>query len=295
MARDVSIAISAKDNFSQAIVTMRSANQSFNKDLTGLQSKLDQLNKTKTILKVETTKARSELKETEKQFIKTGDAADKLKLEMANANYENTRRNLSLVSDNAKQAEKDIRGLTNAVSKSENRAGSTKSSSLLSSIATSGAVGLVGNMVGEIATTLVGSAFGGEAGTLTSNALSSAAMGAAIGTAIAPGIGTAIGALGGAALGYIQGQNAIFENKDAAFKNYYEDAYNNALNTQSLALTSGSGIASTRESNKISFSTLLGGDDKADEFLSSLTDFASSTPFEYGDLTNISKVLLAYG
>jgi hypothetical protein len=299
MARDISIAISAKDNFSQAITTMRNANQSFNKDITGLQSKLNELNRTKIALKVDTDKARNALREAEKQFSKTGEAADKLNLELANADYENARRNLSLVSDNAKQAEKDIRSLSKAVSQSENRAGSSSSSgssgSEISALAKSGAVGLVGNVIGDIATTWAGSALGGEAGTLASSALSTGAMGAAIGTAIAPGIGTAIGALGGAVLGYIQGQSAIFENKDDAFKNYYQEAFNNSLSAQSQALTSGSGIASTREANKISFSTLLGGDDKANEFLASLTDFAASTPFEYDDLTNISKTLLAYG
>ncbi len=298
MARDISIAISAKDNFSQAITTMRNANQSFNKDLTGLQTKLNELNKTKTTLKVDTDKAKTALKEAEKQFIKTGDAADKLKLELANADYENTRRNLSLVSSNAKQAEKDILSLSGAVSKSENRAGTTGAiggSSLLSSIATSGAVGLVGNTLGGIASSWINSAYGSEAGTLASSALSTGAMGAAIGTAIAPGIGTAIGALGGTVLGLIQGQNAIFEKKDDAFKDYYQDLYNDVLEIQNRSLVSGTGIASTREANRISFSTLLGGDDKADEFLSSLTDFASSTPFAYDELTNISKVLLAYG
>ena len=298
MARDVSIAISAKDNFSQAITTMRNANQSFNKDLTGLQSKLNELNKTKAVLKVDTKKAKEALKEAEKQFEKTGNAADKFNLELANADYENARRNLSLVSDNAKKAEKEMRNLTDTTSKFENRASSLSSNSstgLLKSLAASGATQMLGNMLGDVATTWVGSAYGAEASTLTSSMLSSGAMGAAIGSAIAPGIGTAIGALGGAVIGYIQGNNAIFEGKDDAFKSYYEELYNEALDSQSQALTSGIGIASSREANRISFSTLLGGESKANEYLGSLTEFASVTPFSYDELTNISKVLLAYG
>jgi tape measure domain-containing protein len=299
MARDISIAISAKDNFSQSIATMRNANQSFNKDLTGLQTKLNELNRTKAILKVDTDKAKSSLKDAEKQFAKTGEAADKLNLELSNANYENARRNLSLVSGNAKQAEKDILNLTGAISKSENRAGRSGSSGgtsgLLSGIATSGAVGMVGNILSDLATTGVGSAYGGEASILASSALSSGAMGAAIGTAIAPGIGTAVGALSGALLGYIQGQNKIFEAKDEAFKSYYEELYSTVLDSQNQSLALGSGVASTREANRISFSTLLGGDKQANEYLNSLTDFASVTPFAYDELTNISKVLLAYG
>ena len=138
MARDISIAISARDNFTQAITTMRNANQSFNKDLTGLQSKLDALNKNKITLKVETDKAKTALKEAERQFAATGDAADKMNMELANANYETARRNLDLVSKNARRAEKDILSLTGAVSKAENKAGNgTKT--LISSLAAAGA------------------------------------------------------------------------------------------------------------------------------------------------------------
>lgn len=295
MARDVSIAISARDNFSQAITTMRNANQAFNKDITGLQSKLDELNKTKITLKVDTDKAKRDLKDAEKQFSLTGDAADKLNLELANANYENARRNLSLVSQNAKQAEKNILNLTDAVSKSENRAGSgSGGSSIINSLAASGATKMVGDMFGSVAMTYVNSAFGAETGTMASSVMSSGAMGAAIGSAIAPGIGTAIGALGGALIGYVQGQNAIFEKKDDAFKSYYENLYNVSLEQQRKSLSSGSNISSMREANMISFETLLGSG-QATGYLKSLVDFAAVTPFAYDDLVDISKTLLAYG
>lgn len=296
MGRDVSIAISAKDNFSQAITTMRNANQGFNKDLTGLQSKLNELNKTKAILKVDTDKAKASLKDAEKQFMKTGDAADKLNLELANANYENARRNLSLVSDNAKKAEKDMRSLADTVSKSENRASSTGStaSSLLNSLAASGTTKMIGDMLGNVGTTWISSAYGSNTGTMASSMLSSGSMGAAIGTAIAPGIGTAIGALGGAIIGYINGNNAVFEEKDSSFKSYYEDLYNTVLDNQGQALTSGSGIASKREMDKISFETLL-GKEGADKYLKSVVQFGMDTPFDYDSLLDISKVLLAYG
>lgn len=303
MARDISIAISAKDNFSQAITTMRNANQAFNKDLTGLQAKLDALNKTKVSLKVEVDKAKKELKEAEKQFTLTGDAVSKMNLELANINYEKARRNLALVSESAKQAEKDILKLTDAYSKAENKASrnsGTKSmedsaSNLLNTLAKSGAINFVGNVLSDTALTYINSAFGQVAGTMASSVLSGATSGAAIGNAIAPGIGAAVGAIGGAILGSIQGQNEIFKKRDDAFKSYYQDLYNDVLETQEQALLSGKGIASTRETDRMSFATLLGGDNKAKDFLNSLTGFAASTPFAYDELTKISKVLLAYG
>ena len=298
LGRDISIAINAKDNYTQAITTMKNANQAFNKDLAGLNSKLDALNKNKITLKVDVSKAKKELSEAEKQFAKTGEAADKMNLELANAKYENARRNLSLVSDNAKQAEKDIRSLSNAVSKNENRASASKNQSttgsILGTIAASGAVSLIGDTIGGITSTYVNSAYGSEASTIFNSAFSTAGMGAAIGTAIAPGIGTAVGAALGGIIGVIQGNAQVFEKKDDSFKQYYQDQFKSVIDEQNNSLSSGSGIASSREQNKISFSTLLGGDKNATSYLKDITKFASDTPFEYDDLTKISKTLLAY-
>jgi len=293
MARDISIAISARDNFTQAITTMRNANQSFNKDLTGLQSKLDALNKNKITLKVETDKAKTALKEAERQFAATGDAADKLKMELANANYENARRNLELVSKNAKQAEKDILSLTGAVSKAENKAGSG-AKTLISSLAAAGAFKLLGDTAANITAGVVGSAYGGAGNTLLSNILSGAASGAAVGS-ILPGVGTAIGAAAGAGLGIINGGVSLYTAKDDAFKKVVQDSYNSAKQRQSDELASGSTIAGSREQKQISFATLLGSEEAAKDYLAEMTEFAAKTPFGYDQLATISKTMLAYG
>ena len=301
MGRDISIVISAKDNFSTAINTMKNANNSFNKDLTGLSTKLDTLNKKKLSLKIETDKAKTSLKEAEKQFLKTGDAADRLNLELANMEYDNAKRNLNLVSQNAKQAEKDILSLTNAVSKADNKAGSSLGSGLngdntsaLSKLASAGLAKMVGDTLANTANTLTSSAFGSEVGTMFSSVLGGAVTGAAIGSIIS-GIGTAVGGVVGGVVGAISGATSIYENKDDAFKSYYQTQYNDVLENQSTKLESGTSIAGSREQNRISFGTLLGGDENAVSFLKDLTQFASKTPFEYDDLTSISKTLLAYG
>lgn len=109
MARDISIAISAKDNFTQAVTTMRNANQSFNKDLEGLSGKLNSLNKTKVTLQIDADKAKRELKEAQKAFAAMNDeAADDTKLREAMENYDNVRRNLKLVADEARDTEKAL-------------------------------------------------------------------------------------------------------------------------------------------------------------------------------------------
>ena len=194
MARDISIAISARDNFTQAITTMRNANMAFNKDLTGLQSKLDALNKNKITLKVETDKAKSALKEAEKQFIATGSAADKMKMELAHADHE-----------------------------------------------------------------------------------------------------SAAGAVVGAGLGVINGLTSLYTAKDEAFKSAVQESYNKAKQEQADILSTGITIAGSREQKQISFTTLLGSEEAARDYLAEMTDFASRTPFQYDQLANISKTMLAYG
>jgi tape measure domain-containing protein len=298
MAKSVSISITARDNFSSAITSMRNSTQAFRTDLTGVQSKLDALNKNKVTLKIDTLKAKAALKEAEEQFKKTGSAADKMALMVANADYENARRNLELLSKNAKQAEKDILNMTSAISKADNRAGGGGgggSSSFLSKLAVSGASSYLGNVASQIANTYIGSAYGNEVGTYFGSALSGAGMGAAIGSAIAPGIGTAVGAALGTVVGLVQGAVKVFEKQDEGFKEYYKAQYDTVIQAQKDALESGTGIAANREQKMIAFATLLGGEDAARSYLGEMTAFASKTPFSYDELANISKTLLAYG
>ncbi len=208
-----------------------------------------------------------------------------------------TLRNLSLLTDAIDTTEKHMKSLTDVFNESEKKAGKIFKSTLKGMIDDYGSSGLDTLINGTISmtTTYVSSAYGAEAGTITSNALSSGAMGAALGSSIAPVIGTAIGALGGALFGYIQGKVQIFEGKDEAFKSYYSGLYNSVLQAQSQSLTNGTAVAAKRETNQLPFSTLLGGDNKANNFLDSLTDFANNTPYDYDEVVSISKSLLSNG
>ena len=67
--------------------------------------------KNKYTLKLDVKKAQQALKEAEKQFEKTGDAADGLKMELAQANYDNAVRNLNVVAKAARDTgEGDLQG-----------------------------------------------------------------------------------------------------------------------------------------------------------------------------------------
>lgn len=297
MARDISIAINVKDNFSQTITSMRNANQNFIKDLSELQTKMDGISKIKTTIKVDTKKAKEDIKDVGEEFLKTNKAFEKFNQGLDNISFDNINQGASTLVGNLKEAKAGLENYAQTNSKVDNSAGKTKLSTkdVLSKVGASAAKDIVGDVVGEVATTFIGSAYGSDAATVASSTLSTAAMGAAIGTSIAPGIGTAIGALGGAVLGFIQGQNKVFEKKDDAFKSYYKDLYDNILNDQANTLQNGSAVAASRELDNVSFSRLLGGEGTADVFLSSLSDFAIATTYSYDELTDISKELISSG
>ena len=286
---EASIAIKSTDRYSATVKEMSKVTKAFDKDVGKMEKTLTALSKTKVSLRMDLSKAKSELKAAEKQFDATKSAADRLTLEMAQVNYDNVVRNLNAVTKAARDTEK-------AISKTENSAGSSgggigAASSIVSAIAASG----IGNMVGDLAlnvgTSIAGSIGGDNAGTVVSSMLSSAATGAAMGS-ILPGIGTAVGAAIGAAVGGVSGGLQIFEKKDDAFKSYVQDAYDTVVGEQETSLTSGSSIAGSREQTQMAFAQKLGGDPAANAYLDQVKAMAKDTNYTYDEITGYSKLLL---
>lgn len=292
MSNEATLVISAKDNYSEAIRKMQRTQTSFRKDLGLLQKDLDALNRNKITLKTDLAKAKRDLKEAEKAFAATGDEAERLRLEAANADYENIRQNLDLVSKAAKQTSRDMENLTGVVSKTENRMGGAGST--LSTLAKAGLFSMTGNAAAALGGSLVSSAFGGQTGSAIASVLGGAASGAAMGSVAGPA-GTAIGAAVGTLTGAIQAFTAQFESKDDAFKSVVQDTYNDIKQSRTESLSNGSEIAASRETAKRSFTTLFGDTGAAEKFLSDVTEFANVTPFLFDDLTSMGKVLKTYG
>lgn len=291
---DVSIVIKSTDRFSDAIKTMSHSAKSFSKDMDGMQSKLNALNKTKATLKVDVDKAKAELKSAEKQFAATGESIDDL--EEKRLTFENALQNLRLVSKEAANVEKQMLKTGDAFSKTENKASSgfgSQMSGALKTIAAAGGIKMIGDSVSQWANTLVTSTVGSNAGTIFSSLLSGATSGAAMGSLAGP-IGTAIGAAIGGSVGLLNGGNQVFQKQDDAFKSYVQDAYDTVTQEQSSSLTTGSAIAAGRETDRISFATLFGDAGIADTYLANLVEMSNNTPFLYDDLTAMSKTLATY-
>lgn len=301
---DVSIALSAKDNFSQTLRKLASeANTSVN-DVDALQKSLTKLNNTRTNLKLDLSRAKSELREAEKRFKATGDAADELALKDKQLEFDNLTSQLKAVSASAQTAEKNMMSLAGTNSKLSNRAsGSGKSGSMWGTLggalATAGFGDMLSGSLSQAAGAFLGSYYGASDGaaieSVLGGAISGASMGAAAGSII-PGVGTAIGAAVGGAIGAVSGGIEAaaqkFTEKDEAFKSYVQESVEGVLDEQAQALTSGSAIAGTREQTRMAFSKALGGDEAADAYLEQVREMASRTNYTYDEITGYTKQLL---
>ncbi|HPY37084.1 MAG TPA: tape measure protein, partial [Clostridia bacterium] len=290
--RDVSLMISAKDNYSDAIKKMQQTQTVFRKDLSMLNNELNHLNRNKITLKTDLTQAKNELKTAEQAFKATGNEASRLQLEAAQANYDNIKSNLDLVSKAAKQTERDMQNLTGTLSKAETRAGGAGDT--LSKLASAGLGAMFGRAAADAGGMMLGSAFGTEMGGAITSMLSGAATGAAMGSIAGP-MGTAIGAGVGLATGTLQAATQMFAKRDEAYKDAVSTLYEDALSGRAEQLQAGTEIAGRREMRQISFGTLLGDETKAQAFLQDLIKFAEVTPFHEDELAEISKKMLAFG
>lgn len=292
---ETSIVIKATDRYSDVLKTLSKTTKAFTKDVDSLEEGLYALNKNKYTLKLDAKKAQQALKEAEKQFDLTHSAADGLKMELAQANYDNVVRNLNAVTKEARNTEKELSKLENRSGGGGGGGAANFGKSVVQALAISGITDSAKQLLSQGATTLAGSAFGNEGGMLFSNALSMATSGASAGFMVAGPAGALVGAGIGGLVGLGSGALQSYESRDSAFKSYVQDSVQEQLDEQSKSLTSGSTIAAGRETDKISFATLFGSKETADSYLTNLVGMANSTPFLYDDLTSMSKTLATYG
>lgn len=297
---DVSIMITGKDNLSSVLKKLSETTNNYKKDLNGLDDRLQVLTKTQGNLAAELTESKKALSDAQKAFRATGDEADKMRVAMEQTKVEGIKQKMRAVSAEMKSTERDMQSLTSSASKMDtqlSQVGTTTAKGLsdtMSALAKAGLFGMVGNAAGGLAGTLVTSSLGTSAGSMVNSVVSGAATGAAIGSVV-PGLGTAVGGLIGAITGALSGLTEEQQRRDAAFQTVVQDTYNEVTTAQQEQLSSGSEIAAQREVDRLAFNTLFGSSSVAGGFLSRVQDMAAETPFEYSDLTDMSRNLATYG
>ena len=190
----------------------------------------------------------------------------------------------------AKNAADGIAETTSAISRAENRVQTAAGGGLLSSIGKAGLYDMAGDTLSQLAGVAVGSAFSSETATLLSSTVGGIGSGAAIGSMIAPGIGTAVGAAAGGLVGLVSGAVQNYASQDDAFKAYVQESAEERMAETESSIASGSDTAAQRELDAIAFNTLISGG-RGKHFLTDLREMASVTPFEYDDLTTMSRNL----
>lgn len=313
MAEEVGIVMSLYDRVSPTLKAIAGNSKAFDKTLDELEQSLKAYSREQDTLvakSAELKKAMGEsalkVQEAQKSYKKLKDETSKGALDAAIDEQVRLKQQLTETEEAIKANNTAYRALYQsatetaaAMSKAENRAGTTSpaasrsedtSGGILNTLGQAGAWSMLGDVAGQWADTLVTSYGGGEAGTLFSGALSGAGSGAAIGSLIAPGIGTAIGAGLGGLVGLASGGAQVYEQKDDAFQSYVQETTQGQMETLSASIASGSAIAAQRELDAIAFEQLL-GEGVGTQYLSDLRSLAADTPMEYGDLTNMSRAL----
>ncbi len=289
---------------SATLTRIRSAVTPMRRDINELQTELNALNRTKVSLQVDMERAKRELADARRAFRELGDEANATRLDQAQEQYNALADQLREVSRASRQTIRDMEETTSAIGRADNRASRAGGGSAVSSggsmsiMQMLGAVG-AGQMLGNLLTNAGGlaaaSAFGSEAGNLLSGGLGGAVSGAMAGFALGGPVGAAVGGLAGTVTGIANAATENWEKRDDAFKAYYTGILDDQAAARSEAITAGSALASGRETNLVSFSTLYGSEAVAANYLDKLVDMANTTPFLYDDLVQMSKTLATYG
>lgn len=310
---DVSIGVSVRNNASRELGNISRSTQVLESDIESLSRELDNLRNQRVTLRTNIDEIKKELQAARREFDGTEESVQRL--QNANLYMDTITEQLNDVSRAARNAQRDLAAADDELSRSRagggiaggvdvgGIGGSTGSntdtggstSSLLSRLGEAGAWAYAGDILSNTSQAVISSAYGSNAGTMFGSVVSGATSGAAIGSMVAPGIGTAVGAGLGAVGGVITGATQIFEEKDDAFKGYVQDRTETLLTAEQQSIENGSSIAAQREKDLISFNTLFKNEQYAKNYLNDLWTVASDTPFQYDELTDISKTFASYG
>ena len=300
----INIYMSLVDKVSGPLSGIGTKTKAFSKELQELEQTTQAYSKIQDKLSKETVDYRKKLeqssvtvREARKAFAKYKDEAHKGALDKALEEQEEYRRRLKETETAMKSNYGALKSLMDQQRKAENQGGSG-SASLWNQLGNSGILKMYSASVSGMASAVLSSAIGEPGARLLSSIAGGALEGASAGVLMGSVLGipgVAVGALAGGASGLISGWTEIFKARDDAFKSYYGELYSSAGERHAAELESGSGIASGRETDLISFSTLFGSRETAKTYLSGLVNMANTTPFLYDDLTAMSKTLATFG
>lgn len=303
MAEEIGLVMSLYDKVSPTLKSISNNTKAFDKTLQELEEACDtydkeqeRLTKNLSTLKSKLTESNEKVKDATTAWRKHKDELTKSVMDKAIEEQTGYKKSLTDTEAALKSNRKAITDYVGEVRKAEN---SGTGSGLVKGLSESSLLGQLKNaglfkLAGDAATQLIGagfeSALGQPTATAVSGILSGIASGVSIGAMTGTPHGMAIGAVIGAGAGLANAVTAVGKARDDVFKGYVKEQAEGQLSTRTGDITGGSSIAAQREQDAIAFNRLL-GDGKGDAYLTDLRKMANSTPFEYEDLTNMSRAL----
>ncbi len=311
MANEGSVVLKVQEDISAHLKSIASTAVGCSKEFERLQRKVEDLgkryvdfNRKSASLSAEALSMKQVMDEAGKVLKKTQDEADKAKFEKLKAQYDDLTVAAKQYSKAAQDTVKDMIAASDEAQKlADGRGGRGLLGSIKSLFSSSGLgaglmkSGLIQEFGGAMATaaeTCITSWIGQPEATVVNSTLTGAISGAAAG-AIAGIPGMIAGGVLGTISGGINAASGIYQQQDDAFKTYYRGLYDTVNANTTESLTGGKELAKKRETTRVSFTTLLGGEAEADAFLGDVLNTANTTPFLYDELVDISKTLLSFG
>lgn len=301
MAETISIIMKVNDGISGTLKTIENCSRGLSKELEimarkvqDLSKRQDSYNKKYAEYAVQVAEAKKRMDDLRKEVSKTGDEFSKLKLEYATEEWKSLTDAMNIAKQAASDTAKEINSIHADMKKKTDSSGGIFGSGLGAGLAKSGVLRDFGNSITAFSGTVIESEIGRPVATLLSETLSGTVSGAAAG-AIAGIPGMIAGGAFGMVAGGINAANKVFGEQDESFKDYYRGLYEDTNTATAERLSSGSTLAAGRETTKLSFNTLLGGEEQSGAFLKDVLDTANTTPFLYDDLVGISKTMLSFG
>lgn len=309
MANEVNIIVKMTEDITGSMKSMTGASRSLNKEFESLErqgaalgTRYESLNKSYAESMTKAEQLKKSIRELKKEVNRGGEGAEE-----ASKKYEELVAQYNRLTDAAKgykisanETVKKINDIGVATQKLDEKQGQSfwarafGSSTLQDGLVRSGIIKEAGNSLSNLAGTVITSVIGQPMADMASQVVSRTLSGIAAGSIAGPA-GMLAGGVAGGVIGIVNAGNELYKKDDESFKSYYKDLYDTVNANTAESLTSGKTLAAKRETTKISFSTLLGGEDQADRFLSDVLNTANTTPFLYDDLVGISKTMLSFG
>ena len=311
MADSISIVMEMNDDISAKLKSIASTSKGVSKEFEVLQNRAealgkryDHFNQRAAETSAKALGVKRSMDEAAKAFKETGDEAQRVSFKKLKAEYDSLNAASKTYTNSAEQTRRAMRDTYDQFRKLEDSGGAVSDtgggflnrifgSDLGGKLSQAGIAMMLGNVVASGADIFSESIFGQPTATLSSSIISGITSGAAAGAmAGIPVIGAVAGGISGVASGALQ----IYQQKDEAFKDYYQGLYETVNAGTDEDLTAGSTVAGGREQTRMAFSQRLGDDKAAAAYLEQVQEMAKDTNYTYDEITGYSKLLLnSYG